>query len=142
MISRTSAPLSRCSWPFDHQDIVIPRRSLLLSLAVSAVSFFIASANAARPPSFISAEVLPRNTARLPSLGIGLIRPSGRRRREDRYEIVYTAVDKKPEWPDILLKRLVGERGFEPPTPWSRTRCSTRLSHSPTVSSLHSTTPT
>ena len=30
------------------------------------------------------------------------------------------------------LKRLVGERGFEPPTPWSRTRCSTRLGHSPT----------
>src|SRR5208282_1246979 len=29
-------------------------------------------------------------------------------------------------------ERLVGERGFEPPTPWSRTRCSTRLSHSPT----------
>src|ERR1700757_4580011 len=28
---------------------------------------------------------------------------------------------------------LVGERGFEPPTPWSRTRCSTRLSHSPTL---------
>src|SRR6266496_6024942 len=32
----------------------------------------------------------------------------------------------------MSLKRLVGERGFEPPTPWSRTRCSTRLSHSPT----------
>src|SRR5215469_10787414 len=32
-----------------------------------------------------------------------------------------------------LLKGMVGERGFEPPTPWSRTRCSTRLSHSPTV---------
>jgi hypothetical protein len=31
-----------------------------------------------------------------------------------------------------VLKVLVGERGFEPPTPWSRTRCSTRLSHSPT----------
>ena len=29
------------------------------------------------------------------------------------------------------LNNLVGERGFEPPTPWSRTRCSTRLSHSP-----------
>src|SRR5450755_4165888 len=29
-------------------------------------------------------------------------------------------------------RNLVGERGFEPPTPWSRTRCSTRLSHSPT----------
>src|ERR1700722_12788030 len=28
---------------------------------------------------------------------------------------------------------MVGERGFEPPTPWSRTRCSTRLSHSPTM---------
>ena len=27
---------------------------------------------------------------------------------------------------------MVGERGFEPPTPWSRTRGSTRLSHSPT----------
>src|SRR5947199_572789 len=32
-----------------------------------------------------------------------------------------------------LHPELVGERGFEPPTPWSRTRCSTRLSHSPTV---------
>ena len=32
-----------------------------------------------------------------------------------------------------LQKILVGERGFEPPTPWSRTRCSTRLSHSPTL---------
>jgi hypothetical protein len=30
-------------------------------------------------------------------------------------------------WRDLM----VGERGFEPPTPWSRTRCSTRLSHSP-----------
>src|ERR1019366_4805340 len=33
---------------------------------------------------------------------------------------------------DISFLFLVGERGFEPPTPWSRTRCSTRLSHSPT----------
>jgi hypothetical protein len=32
---------------------------------------------------------------------------------------------------------MVGERGFEPPTPWSRTRCSTRLSHSPTALDLH-----
>src|SRR5712691_5549863 len=31
-----------------------------------------------------------------------------------------------------LAGNMVGERGFEPPTPWSRTRCSTRLSHSPT----------
>src|SRR5256885_5846781 len=26
----------------------------------------------------------------------------------------------------------IGARGFDPPTPWSRTRCSTRLSHAPT----------
>ena len=37
-----------------------------------------------------------------------------------------------------LLKILVGERGFEPPTPWSRTRCSTRLSHSPTCCLIYS----
>src|SRR5580704_3632887 len=42
-------------------------------------------------------------------------------------------VDGKPEVLLKCLKRLVGERGFEPPTPWSRTRCSTRLSHSPTT---------
>ncbi len=41
-------------------------------------------------------------------------------------------VDGKPEVAFMCLKRMVGERGFEPPTPWSRTRCSTRLSHSPT----------
>ena len=28
---------------------------------------------------------------------------------------------------------MVGERGFEPPTPCSRSRCSTRLSHSPNM---------
>jgi len=26
---------------------------------------------------------------------------------------------------------MVGETGFEPATPWSQTRCSTRLSYSP-----------
>ena len=30
-----------------------------------------------------------------------------------------------------LLKRMVGARGFEPPTPWSRTRCATRLRYAP-----------
>ena len=54
-----------------------------------------------------------------------------------------TGVDWEPFWaPRVLnpariqcklLNLMVGERGFEPPTPWSRTRCSTRLSHSPTV---------
>ena len=28
---------------------------------------------------------------------------------------------------------VVGERGFEPPAPASRTQCSTRLSYSPTL---------
>ncbi len=49
------------------------------------------------------------------------------------YKIVFIDVDGKPEVLLMCLKRLVGERGFEPPTPWSRTRCSTRLSHSPTL---------
>ena len=35
---------------------------------------------------------------------------------------------------------MVGERGFEPPTPWSRTRCSTRLSHAPTRSNCEGLT--
>jgi hypothetical protein len=53
------------------------------------------------------------------------------------YKIVYIDVDGKPEVQFKCLKIMVGERGFEPPTPWSRTRCSTRLSHSPTgVSAL------
>jgi homocysteine S-methyltransferase len=33
----------------------------------------------------------------------------------------------------FIMCDMVGERGFEPPTPWSRTRCSTRLSHSPNL---------
>jgi hypothetical protein len=48
------------------------------------------------------------------------------------YKIDHSGVDGSPEVRFKCLKRLVGERGFEPPTPWSRTRCSTRLSHSPT----------
>ena len=43
------------------------------------------------------------------------------------YKIVYSAVDVKPEMLLMCLKRLVGERGFEPPTPWSRTRFQTLL---------------
>src|SRR5437588_11728854 len=31
------------------------------------------------------------------------------------------------------LLKLVGARGFEPPTPWSRTRCATRLRYAPTL---------
>ena len=32
--------------------------------------------------------------------------------------------------------KMVGVIGFEPTTPASRTRCSTRLSHTPTISKL------
>jgi hypothetical protein len=38
------------------------------------------------------------------------------------YKIDYSDVDEKPEILFMYLKQLVGERGFEPPTPWSRTR--------------------
>jgi hypothetical protein len=38
------------------------------------------------------------------------------------YKIVYSDVTEKPEGAFNVLKELVGERGFEPPTPWSRTR--------------------
>src|SRR6266851_7074484 len=66
------------------------------------------------------------------------------KKQENRtvYKIVYSGVRVKPEMQFILLKRLVGERGFEPPTPWSRTRCSTRLSHSPTDGWMTATTGT
>ena len=35
-----------------------------------------------------------------------------------------------------MTKKLVGERGFEPPAPASRRQCSTRLSYSPTDSGI------
>jgi len=38
------------------------------------------------------------------------------------YKIDTIDVDGKPEVLFKCLKILVGERGFEPPTPWSRTR--------------------
>ncbi len=31
------------------------------------------------------------------------------------------------------MKQMVGARGFEPPAPWSRTRCATRLRYAPTA---------
>src|SRR5262249_35324670 len=41
--------------------------------------------------------------------------------------------EKRPGTPGLtILRILVGARGFEPPTPRSRTECSTRLSHAPT----------
>src|SRR6185503_21156886 len=41
---------------------------------------------------------------------------------------------KRPEGeaPSGRMTTMVGARGFEPPTPWSRTRCATRLRYAPT----------
>jgi hypothetical protein len=44
--------------------------------------------------------------------------------------------DGNPEVLLICLKRLVGERGFEPPTPWSRTRFQGLLKSVPNMPSL------
>src|SRR5262245_4470594 len=38
---------------------------------------------------------------------------------------------------ECFCEFLVGARGFEPPTPRSRTECSTRLSHAPTEAKAH-----
>ncbi len=51
---------------------------------------------------------------------IDLIRASRRQRTGE----------KKPRIAGFLLK-LVGERGFEPPTHWSQTSCATKLRYSP-----------
>jgi len=37
------------------------------------------------------------------------------------YKFDHSAVDGNPEARFKCLKKMVGERGFEPPTPWSRT---------------------
>ena len=34
-------------------------------------------------------------------------------------------------YPELPQEKVVGARGFEPPTPWSRTRCATRLRYAP-----------
>ncbi len=41
-----------------------------------------------------------------------------------------TEIEKKGS---LYVEKMVGKRGFEPPTPASRTLCSTRLSHFPTI---------
>src|SRR3954462_4154096 len=45
-----------------------------------------------------------------------------------------TLIDRRTWQPRELprMRKMVGERGFEPPAPASRRQCSTRLSYSPT----------
>src|SRR5947208_5345650 len=42
---------------------------------------------------------------------------------------------------ECFAGELVGASGFEPPTPRSRTECSTRLSHAPTYIDVYHTPP-
>ena len=44
--------------------------------------------------------------------------------------IHFSTDEKKPVFSDRFLK-MVGERGFEPPTHWSQTSCATKLRYSP-----------
>ncbi|CDA02378.1 putative uncharacterized protein [Klebsiella variicola CAG:634] len=39
--------------------------------------------------------------------------------------------DRKQKTPPKRGSKLVGERGFEPPTHWSQTSCATKLRYSP-----------
>jgi hypothetical protein len=48
--------------------------------------------------------------------------PKGNPEKHTVYNFDTTDVEGKPEMQFKCLKRLVGERGFEPPTPWSRIR--------------------
>jgi hypothetical protein len=55
--------------------------------------------------------------------------------RGTRAEDIFTGVtpdEANSQTANFPQKRLVGERGFEPPAPASRRQCSTRLSYSPT----------
>ncbi len=64
---------------------------------------------------------------------VSLLNPFVELGGSDSYKFVYIESIRALEYNHNLFILLVGERGFEPPTPWSRTRCSTRLSHSPTA---------
>jgi hypothetical protein len=75
--------------------------------------------------SRVSREVLPENQwtigVEVPlesSLGIQF----ANQHADTVYNFDTIDVDGKPEVALMCLKRMVGERGFEPPTPWSRTR--------------------
>ena len=37
---------------------------------------------------------------------------------------------------ELIEEKVVGVQGFEPWTPWSQTRCATRLRHTPTKTNI------
>jgi len=61
---------------------------------------------------------LPRFTG----LGWGNTRLARALKGPDVYNFAHSDVAEKPGVRGNSLKRMVGARGFEPPTPWSRTR--------------------
>src|SRR5213593_2026576 len=53
------------------------------------------------------------------------------------YKNIYSPFRRHSETGCICLNRLVGARGFEPPTPWSRTRCSSQAEPRPEAKPNH-----
>ncbi len=56
-----------------------------------------------------------------------------------KYSYIYKLIEPKGlqkklyDQHTVLLNKMVGKTGFEPATPWSQTKCSTKLSHFPIV---------
>ena len=67
--------------------------------------------------------------------GVALWRlaPGGRRPGEGLWNSASRYWNRALELKTALRGKVVGARGFEPPTLWSQTRCATRLRHAPTA---------
>ncbi len=50
---------------------------------------------------------------------------------------VFWRVWREAKSPASPLLSMVGATGFEPATPWSQTKCATKLRHAPTIPDLH-----
>ena len=105
--------------------------------AFRLVPVYMVGAMRARPPLL---GVLPCRTGRTPSLTLTSMsafprfaRRSGiaDSRRSAPFESCPQNENIRNPFRDYGYFDLVGARGFEPPAPASRTRCSTRLSHAP-----------
>ena len=93
-------------------------RAATLHAARSGIAEWCLSANRCR-------DELERHGTKKPTSQGGLIMLNSERQGT-------TATVMPRQKPSVLIGKLVGARGFEPPTPRSRTECSTRLSHAPT----------
>jgi integrase len=119
---------------YGHLDVEDVRQGIAKATARPAAATDPAPGAAETVPQ---TEDAPKGTtvSELPRTAGGLQPPSGpapmqtnRERRTARHQ------RKGPATPEESRgHELVGETGFEPATPWSRTKCSTRLSHSPAL---------